>query len=238
VSSRRAEEVNQLFGWLNRIDNFDWVPPAILFLSQNMNNPDVLVQFYTDLERLAAGMMIIRVSLNDRLRRYAQLIAAIEAGQDLFDVESPLQLTSSECDDVLSTLNSDVYLLKPRLYILLRLDAVLADRGATYDNGVISVEHVLPQNPAQDSVWLQWFPRPEQRAHYTHRLGNLLLLSRKKNSSLQNKDFEQKKALYFSGKVANFALTNQVHGEYEWTPEVVERRQHTLLETLKRLWRL
>lgn len=36
VSTKNAEDVNRLLKWLNRIDNSDWLPPAILFLSQKI----------------------------------------------------------------------------------------------------------------------------------------------------------------------------------------------------------
>ena len=50
--NRDAEAINSLFRWLNQIDNFDWVPPAILYLSRNSQTPDSLRRFFTDSERL------------------------------------------------------------------------------------------------------------------------------------------------------------------------------------------
>ncbi len=238
VSSRRAEDINRLFAWLNKIDNFDWVPPAIFFLSRNQHTPDALVRYFADLERLAAGMMVMRIPLNDRLRRYSHLLSALEQNEDLYAPTSPLQLSDAERASIVATLNGDVYLMKPRLYILTRLDSVLADSGATYDHGVISVEHVIPQNPPPGSEWRSWFPNDDQRLGYVHKLGNLLLLSRRKNSAAQNYDFDRKKSLYFSGNVANFALTNQVHAHKAWTPDVVDQRQHALVSKLIEAWRL
>ncbi len=209
-----------------------------LYLSRNLNNPDALVRFFTDLERLAAGMMIMRVPLNDRLRRYGQLLSAIERDDDLYALGSPLQLTQTEQDEMLEVLNGNLYQIKPRVYVLLRLDVLLADAGAVYNHPILTVEHVLPQNPALGSIWTDWFPAQEERARYVHRLGNLVLLSRRKNSQAQNYDFAKKKSQYFTGSVANFALTNQVLNEQEWTPAVIERRQRVLVGKLKELWRL
>ena len=45
-STEGAEAVNSLFRWLKRIDNFDWVPPAILYLSQNRHTPDKLIRVF------------------------------------------------------------------------------------------------------------------------------------------------------------------------------------------------
>src|SRR5262249_9977646 len=100
-------------------------------------------------------------------------------------------------------------------------------------------EHVLPQSPAPTSQWERWFPDGQQRERLVHRLGNLVLLTHRKNSPASNFDFEKKKTAYFAKKgVSPFALTTQVLQEQTWTPEVIERRQASLPEELKRLWRL
>ncbi len=240
-SDRRAEKVNSLFKWLNWVDSSDWVPPAILFLSKYRNDSDLLIRFFTDLERLAAGLMIQRSNINQRIERFSRLLSAINAEGDLFQVDSPLQLTSEEQHNILRNLNGDLYLARRiRLYVLLRLDAELSTGEASYDHRIITVEHVLPQNPASESEWMQWFPTEEIRQQYVHRLGNLVLLSRAKNSESQNYEFGTKKKKYFttSSGVCPFALTTQVLHDEEWTSIVIDRRQIKLINCLKTLWRL
>jgi len=237
----RAEEINQLFKYLDRIDNFDWIPPAIFYLSRNRNNPDNLVRFFIDLDRLAAGLMIVRANINERIERYSKLLTAIEQEEDLFNSNSPLQFTPEESNNILRVLDSDLYLIqKIRRYVLLRLDAALSEGEASYNFSNITVEHVLPQNPGANSEWMKWFPSQEERDQYVHRLGNLVLLSCAKNTLAQNYDFDVKKQKYFTTKtgVSPFALTTQVLREQEWTPEVMARRQKELINVLKNLWRL
>jgi hypothetical protein len=240
-NERRAEQVNQLFWWLNRLDNSDWVPPAILYLSDNRNNPDQLEHFFTDLERLAAGLMIQRSNINERLERYSQLLTAIEREDNLFSSDSPLQLTREEQRHILKILDGDLYSIqKIRLYVLQRLDTALSKGNASYDFSTITIEHVLPQKPAQGSEWETLFPSQQEREKYVHRLGNLVLLSRRKNSEAQNFKFEQKKKTYFSTHkdklVSPFTLTTQVLREQEWTPAVIEKRQKELIGVLKKVW--
>lgn len=239
-NDKAANEVNSLLRWLNKIDNFDWIPPAILYFSQNHHNPTHLKRFFADLERLAAGLLILRADINERISRYGKLLAAIEGGTDLYALDSPLQLTSDESNQIINTLDGDLYLLKRiRLYVLLRLDSDLSKGVASYDYPVITVEHVLPQNPSAGSEWLKWFPNEKNRVQYVHRVGNLALLSRKKNSEAQNYDFSKKKEKYFSREsVAAFALTSQVLHESTWTPAVVDQRQSDSLQSLKKIWRL
>lgn len=240
-SDKDPESVNSLFRWLNQIDNFDWVPPAIVYFSKNQQVPDKLKQFFTDLERLAAGLMILRVDINKRIERYGRLLTAIEQDFNLYATDSPLQITSEEATQIMKTLDGDLYLIKRiRQYVLLRIDSALSQGEATYNYPIVSVEHVLPQNPREGSVWFKWFPTEEEQMQYLHRIGNLVLLSRKKNTEAQNYDFEKKKKKYFVSKkgVSSFALTTQVLQNTEWTPTVINERQNKLLQRMKMLWRL
>ncbi|WP_414517959.1 DUF262 domain-containing protein [Nostoc sp. PCC 9305] len=236
-----AERVNQFFRWLQLIDNSDWIPPAILYLARNYNNPEFLVRFFTDLDRLASGLMIQRANINERIERYSKLLYAIEMGEDLYTSHSPLQLKMEEKQYILKILNDDLYLMKKiRLYVLIRLDTALSEGKASYHFHNITIEHVLPQNPISNSVWENWFATQEERDQYVNRIGNLVLLSSYKNSQAQNYDFELKKQKYFTTKtgVSNFALTTQVLMEKEWTPEVINKRQEQLIDRLKQVWRL
>ncbi|MEH2122265.1 DUF262 domain-containing protein [Nostoc sp.] len=240
-SDKDAEMINSLLRWLNQIDNFDWIPPAILYFSKNSHAPDKLKQFFTDIERLAAGLFILRADINDRIGRYAKLLAAIEENVDLYALESPLQLTPQEINRIIKTLDGDLYQIKRiRQYVLLRLDSTLSQGEATYDYPVITVEHVLPQNPSEGSIWLEWFPNDEERIQYVHRIGNLVLLSRKKNAEAQNYDFDKKKKKYFvsNTSIVPFVLTTQVLQQSEWTPAVIEQRQEDSLQSLRKIWRL
>lgn len=240
-STSKAEEINSMFRWLNQIDNFDWMPPAIRYLTDHHDEPAALLKFFTHLERLASAMMILRVDITKRIERYGRLLTWMtgKSPKDPFAADSPLLLTEDERKRTLGALDGPIYTLKsvPN-YVLLRLDALLSDGEASYDHKIISIEHVLPQSPEEDSDWAMNFPDDEEREAWVHRLGNLVLLSRKKNSSARNYDFEKKKTKYFTtgGKVAPFALTIQVVNEENWTPEVLESRQKDLLGRLKKLW--
>ena len=240
-SASGADGVNRILKWLTRINNADWLPPTILYVARNANDPQALTQCLADLERLAATLMVTRAGVNKRIERYGRLSAAIENQDDLSGADSPLQLSPGEASETVTLLDGDVYNIAPpvRSYVLLRLDSELSGGGASYEYDLISVEHVLPQNPDAGGQWGEWFPDPVARAAVVHRLGNLALLTRKKNSSARNFEFDKKKASYFArGGVSPFALTTQVLGEPEWTPAVVARRQAALLGALKRAWKL
>lgn len=239
TSAQDAEMVNKYLGHLRRLDNSDWIPPAMAFFNSGPNSNDAL-KFVRRLERLAYGMFIMRVNINGRINRYARVLQAIETRNDEELFGEALQLSPEEKGEILRVLDGPIYSL-PRVPrpLLLRLDSLLAGAGARYDYPTISIEHVLPQSPSPNSKWVMRFPDEEERAQWTHRLGNLVLLSRRKNSRAQNYDFERKKSEYFQqGDVTPFALTTEVVRESEWNPQVLEQRQKRLIDRLKSEWRL
>ena len=238
-STTHANDINQLLGWLQRLDNFDWIPPVLRYLYDN-NDAERVLQFLTQLERLAASMFIIRRGINPRIERYAKVLHAIDAGVDLADPASPLQLTDEERSLTRDRLNGELYQSgRPAKYVLMRLDSVISTGDATYEHRTISVEHVLPQSPPPGSQWTRWFSE-DDRERWCHRLGNLVLLARRKNSQASNYPFAKKKSVYFTkdGKASPFPLTSQVLQESEWTPRQLVRRQERLLSTLVELWDL
>ena len=241
-STKDPDRVNSLLRHLGRLDNFDWIPPAMVYFHIQIKEgqQDRLIKFTQDLERLAYGLFILRANVTDRINRYGRLLRAIEQRDDLFVESSPLQLSQDERARVLNRLNGEIY-NQPRvpMPLLLRLDSTFAEVGASYQQPVISIEHVLPQHPAGDSQWLKWFPDDDERYYWTHRLANLVLLSRRKNTRASNLEFESKKQEYFlQNGTTTFALTTKVVAESNWTPKVLERRQQELIDGLKKEWRL
>ena len=239
-STHDAERVNVLLRYLRRLDNFDWIPPAMAYFNQG-HDSNRLLEFTRDLERLAYGLFIMRANINERINRYARVLRAIENGDSLYSEndESPsLQLSTQEKAHVLQGLSGEVYRqTRVRMPLLLRLDSLLADAGANYQHPVISIEHVLPQSPT--GQWLEWFPDADEREQWTHRIANLVLLSHRRNSSASNYEFERKKERYFLRNGSTpFVLTSQVANQLEWTPAVLKRRQGELVNALKTEWRL
>jgi len=144
-SEAGAEDVNKLLRFLNELDNFDWIPPALTFLKRNSDTV-ALSQFFKYLERLAYGLFILRANINQRIRRYAEILRAIEEGEDLFGASSPLQLSPDEKTKILGVLDGQIYShLRARRPLLLRLNSLLSDVGVRYDYPTITIEHGLPQ---------------------------------------------------------------------------------------------
>ena len=105
----------------------------------------------------------------------------------------------------------------------------------------VSIEHILPQTP-DTPYWKERvcnFSTVELRK-LTGALGNLLPLSQKINSSLQNQSFPEKKEP--RGKYRGYG--NGCHSEVEvaqlsdWTAEEIYKRSKKLLEFMSKRWDL
>lgn len=233
-----SEKVNANLRYLRWLDNFDWIPPIMALIKDRRGGAQT-ASFVESMDRLAYGLFVIRADVNERIRRYADVLRAIEAGDDLIGHEA-LDLTDQEKQKMMTIIDGDIY-LQTRVCrpLLLRLDSMLAGEGARYEHSVISIEHVLPQSPSAGSQWLDWFTDSDERGAWTHAIANLVLLSHRKNSQASNYEFARKKDAYFrKGGVAPFALTTEVVSHSEWTPAILEERQARLLQVIKDHWKL
>lgn len=99
----------------------------------------------------------------------------------------------------------------------------------------ITVEHVLPQNPYDDSQWNKDFSE-DDRLFWTNKLANLVLISKRKNSALSNKDFEEKKKVYLKKRIDVFNA-NKIFIEQnsKWNPVVLKERQDNLISLLSEI---
>lgn len=242
ASTKHAEKVNEHLKWLNRLEFKDWMPPALAFFIRNQEFPEQVLRFFRDLERLGYAMLARKSGVNERIERFSALTGAIEKGVDQFADTSLLQLSPIEQYDTYAALNGPLYAThSPRALaiLLLRIDRLISDASAEYQHDVVSVEHVMPQQPAPNSQWQKWLPDANDHQKWVHRLGNLALLSRKKNSAASNYEFEKKKTAYFTkGGVSSFSLTTQVLQNSEWTLDVMAARQDVLMSELESHWRL
>ena len=125
-----------------------------------------------------------------------------------------------------------------RQRLLFLYEALLAEnlkrlKVAPRDGGP-SVEHVLPQHPAEGSPWLLAFPDDQVRARCENLLGNLALVPSRINDAMGNGSFEAKRALLeaHADELAGLHLVQSVLAEEAWTPEVVHRRTQQMVREL------
>jgi len=98
-----------------------------------------------------------------------------------------------------------------------------------------TIEHIYPQTP-KDKCWIDSFSslNKKDKGRKLHTLGNLVLLSHSKNSSLGNKCFNVKKEVFSNGSYSEI----EVSKNSEWLPSSIDERSDMLLQFLSDRWDL
>ncbi|MGO9722269.1 MAG: DUF262 domain-containing protein [Methylocella sp.] len=226
---------------LERIDNKDWMPPALLQLwKRKLNDGEAVGIFLVQLERLAYFMFVKRDGINDRIARFAAVMDEFDPKVDKAPPKVGIDLTDAEQSQFIDSLDGPLYeksrVCKP---VLQRLDEALSNVGMSYDQ-LVSIEHVLPQTVGESSEWAKLFPDETERNHWTDRLANLVFLTRRINTRASNWDFDRKKKEYFSSKegTSPFPLTQGVLQTDKWSIDHLAKRQSQLIGKLSEVWQL
>jgi hypothetical protein len=98
----------------------------------------------------------------------------------------------------------------------------------------IWLEHILPQNPEEDSDWMRIFPDKRLREDYTYRLGNQTLLLSTLDRRALNKPFEENKRLCYSN--SQIELTRDLLDVDEWNKESIDKNSEKIFDLAKRVW--
>lgn len=211
----------------------DWIPPLMYYCYKF--GTDRIDEFLRKLEYKFTGNWVCGVTPTLRLDAMNNILKAIDNtdrdnidklinNENLFEVDE---------DEFRKNIEGNIYKKQYARYLLLKLEYLMSDNTVHLSGyNYITVEHVLPQNPSDDSQWKKDFT-DEEREYWTNKLANLVLISKRKNSALGNFDFEEKKKVYLSKRIDAFN-GNKVFIEQnlEWIPKVLEKRQQELIDLL------
>ena len=155
---------------------------------------------------------------------------------------SPTVLMASSCFDFdkarfLSEIQSDVYGKGYAKALLMLLEYKYQDNSLEKSFNQISIEHILPQTPAPTSKWVADFTEDE-RLNFTHKIGNLIIIGRRKNSSLGNLEYSLKRQKYFDKNIGSFARSLNLYNKYptQWTPVEFKQNQQDVVDDLKEIF--
>ena len=104
--------------------------------------------------------------------------------------------------------------------------------GEVPDDEDVTIEHILPQNPAN---WEDKFTLAEH-SKYVNTFANLVLITGKSNSTIGNKNYDDKKNMVM--KNAKFKSTRDLFEAYtSWTPGDIENRSKELAKWALSRWK-
>ncbi|WP_434793582.1 hypothetical protein TPDSL_34610 [Terrisporobacter petrolearius] len=209
----------------------DWIPPLLHYFKKF--NYHRLEEFLTLLEYKFAGDWICGVTPTIRLDAMNNILKKIDAVKDADDIFNDKDVFKVDIIELRNAINGNVYKKQFSKHLLLKLEYLMCDdtvhlSGYRY----ITVEHVLPQNPKADSQWCRDFS-DEAREGWTNKLANLVLISKKKNSSLSNSDFKEKKEKYLQSRMDAFKA-NKIFIEQNdvWTVDILKNRQDEIVNII------
>ena len=221
-----------------------WLPPLLYYLdSFGAEDP---APFLKRLENKFMAGWVMRDTPSARseaMNRILRGMDQIKRDPSLSDTrkrDAVLQLPAFDCDaaEVIRRLDElPVYGQPYAAYVLYKMDLIFGgDNTKLQPPRFLSVEHILPQNPAASSLWSQNFT-PDERQEWTHRLGNLVLIGRRKNTSLGRKDYADKKQVYFKSHIQLFPNTLRVLNYPQWTPADLQDNHQKVLDALSQWYR-
>ncbi|MDP3028485.1 MAG: DUF262 domain-containing HNH endonuclease family protein [Deltaproteobacteria bacterium] len=208
-----------------------WIAPLLRFYEKFKTSE--LLRFLYLLDAKFSSDWIIGFSPTDRIEKTNAIIREIETTTDQNSLfASPA--FKVETQDLLRVLSGGIYGRRYGRYILLKID--LAYHGHTTKFSppeTISIEHILPQTPDADSKWASDFTE-QDREKWTNRLGNLILLSRRKNTAQSNLDYLQKKEKYFKKNVELFSNSVRIFNTFStWNlADIKTNHKDTLVKLL------
>lgn len=214
---------------LKGLPSTDWIPPLLRYF--DLFGYERLLDFLIKLDNKFSADWISQYTPTDRIERMNQVIRVTE------QTESADAVLSNECFSIDAesfnrTVDDAVYGRRFTRYLLIKLDFLYQDHAHRISLEDPSVEHVLPQNPSDDSQWKKDFT-DEQRERWTHRLGNLVLISMKKNTSQGRSDYAEKKTKYFEKRISTCPNSLRVLQNAQWTPKELETNHKTVLNKLR-----
>jgi len=214
---------------LTGLPSTDWIPPLLLYFDKFKY--EGLLPFLTKLDNKFSADWIAQYTPTDRIENMNKLIKVIEAASNPIDVIQDPCFTIDTAG-FLRSVEAAVYGRRFTRYLLIKLDYLYQDHAHRLAVESLSVEHVLPQNPADGSQWRKDFT-DEQRKDWKDRLGNLVLISTKKNTAQGNSDYALKKTKYFAKKINTCPNSLRVLKNDRWTPVELERNHSEVLAKLR-----
>lgn len=209
----------------------DWIP-AIMFYYAKFKHQK-LDEFLKKLEFKFVGDWVVGVNPTPRLEAMNTILKAIQKANNPDELLENKDIFKIDLDEFKRNISSDIYKKKYAKYLLLKIEYLKSDNTvhlSGYKN--ISVEHILPQHPNSESQWAKDFTEEEHK-FWVDKIANLVLINKRKNSSLSNLDFIEKKKRYLNGRIDVFRANKVfIDQKNEWTPEVLRKRENEIVEML------
>jgi len=226
---------------LSWLDHRQWVAPALAWLTSKDGAHRETEHFFARLDRLAWIMRLAGTDPHEQELRFIQLTNAIGQASPV-DEWPEFEISDKMLAEALAILRSRTFYFKQMSKMALRrLCLEMGEDPGFIDGELITVEHILPRKPPKDRQWLKSFAGLGGIKDHADRLGNLTLLTGKRNREADTKDWPVKRQVLkkcIEVDRRNFRLTSEAADYAHWTPLVVRTRTEKLITLLFTHWGL
>lgn len=215
----------------------DWIPVVMAYYNKFRDHS--LLVFAQKVVHKAVADIVCGETPSRRIDNMRRIINLVKNESTADAVLQDPNAFAFQKGRFLDVVQSDMYGRRFAKMLLLLLEYKYQDNTLRKTFSRISIEHILPQNPDDNSQWTQQFT-DEERQQFTHKLGNLCIIGRCKNSSLGNLDYKQKLNRYFKNNIANFARSLYIYHKYpnQWTPVEYKENMAQTIEDLKQIFEI
>ena len=177
--------------------------------------------FCLKMERVYLAQWVKGTRKDERYKDYSAILGVIKSAKKAADAIAGVSFDANAITD--ATQRADFYGAGFAKFMLLHLELVAAEHDALKEFSPKSVEHVLPQNPSAAGYWATRHDL-SKIADYMNKTGNLVLLSKGKNSSANNLGFPEKKKKYLEKRVSDYPRSIQVLQHSDWLKKTIDDR--------------
>ena len=241
-SRHKPNELLQIMGEINTL-KYTLCHPAVLFASVNRAEDAPIIAKYS-LAFLFRWITVSDRSVGTAFGIFSEVLKALKEEKELPQVLSPLlskidSIGDEEFKSIFKALRvQDSTVAK---YILGKIHAYESNSELLPVFNELHLEHVLPQDVTK------WKEKGDFSLisgttydDWIYHVGNLTLLSKSDNMSLQNSVFSEKTVLF---KKSNFSMTSAIAIRHDldgrnWSPEWISERAELWSGIVPKIWRI
>lgn len=230
-------ELNNTFEFDNLISTMRAVLPSNIWIPVLLAYYDKfkkvnLIKFLKKLDNKISYDWISQETPTKRIENMNAIIKKIEkvsTSEELFKSE----IFEVDVNLLIKLVSGQIYGKAYSKYLLYKLDYIFGSKSQNLKAPKeISIEHILPRHPKKGSIWLKNF-NPTVRETWGDKIGNLVLISRRKNTSQGNLDYSEKKKKYFENNIETFPNVLRVLKNDNWLLTDLKNNQELTLNKLK-----
>ncbi|WP_407426893.1 DUF262 domain-containing protein [Treponema sp.] len=223
---------NYLVFMSNGFETDYWKAPVLMYFKKFKY--DNFLNFLKKLDAKLSSDWIIGLVPSMRIDNMNKILMCIDKSKTTVEIFQS-DVFSLNKNDFHNIISENIYGRKYARYLLLKIDLLMTDIDKqSISPSIISIEHILPQTPNDNSQWKKDFSDAE-REEWTDKIGNLALISRRKNSSQGRLDYTEKCKKYFEKNIGTFPSMIKVFQENkEWKLDNLKKRQQEIISLLEK----